>query len=436
MQYQSSTDENERTTVAVVGSFGIRVVHDTNPDFDVIIRGLEDSSLTEEQFVNLAEPGNGIAAKFNEVSERVKYRDGNIYFDGDVVDTALSWHMLEKLKSGDSDWKNLVYFFEKLATNPSKKSRKQFYAFVLSHGLLIDETGDVVLYKGVTNEGFSTHSGYGIVDGKVIQHGYIPYEVGSVVEYPRSKVDDDRDTACSFGLHAGTYAYASNFASRLLTVTCNPRDIVSVPKDHGDAKVRTCRLFVKDIAPPVAYVGTSVDFSKTDEGVEGVEGVEAKVCDDCDEPEDGCTCDDSNTCGDCGEDDSVCLCDDGEVLEYDEAETAFLVTDGNFNIGAFWVEQAQQWQLTRHNSNGQRKLTKAEFSEWISTDGNHSVALAEVADPAADVFVAVSADGITIGGVLFNDAFQLSHRVRGTRRIPADDVRQWLHSVSEVTYLM
>jgi hypothetical protein len=61
---------------------------------------------------------------------------------------------------------------------------------------------------------------------------------------PRSLVDPDRDTACSVGLHVGNFSYASGFAQKLLTVAVNPRDVVAVPSDSGDQKIRTHRFTV------------------------------------------------------------------------------------------------------------------------------------------------------------------------------------------------
>jgi hypothetical protein len=60
----------------------------------------------------------------------------------------------------------------------------------------------------------------------------------------RGLVDEDRDSACSVGLHVGTFGYAQRFSEQMLVVLVDPADVVSVPT-HGDAeKRRVCRLFV------------------------------------------------------------------------------------------------------------------------------------------------------------------------------------------------
>jgi hypothetical protein len=128
--------------------------------------------------------------------------------------------------------------------------------------MTVTEDGDLLAYKGVNVDGTSVHAGYGIVNGEEFEHANLPNEVGSVIEIPRSMVDTNRGAACSVGLHVGDYSYASSFARRLLTVVVNPRDVVSVPSDSEDRKVRVARYTVIGIAeepistPTYAYVGT------------------------------------------------------------------------------------------------------------------------------------------------------------------------------------
>jgi len=110
--------------------------------------------------------------------------------------------------------------------------------------------GDFVAYKGVRQNGDredlfrSISHGSAIVNGE--RHtGTIPTSPGVVVEMPRSEVNHNPSVGCSTGLHAGSWAYAYNFGSRTtLRVKINPRDVVSVPTDCGEAKMRVCRYRV------------------------------------------------------------------------------------------------------------------------------------------------------------------------------------------------
>ncbi len=58
---------------------------------------------------------------------------------------------------------------------------------------------------------------------------------------------------CSQSL-LSTWDYASTFGPKTLIVSVNPRDVVSVPKDCGYQKLRTCRYTVLDaVRNPLAH---------------------------------------------------------------------------------------------------------------------------------------------------------------------------------------
>ncbi len=111
--------------------------------------------------------------------------------------------------------------------------------------------GDFIAYKAVRSDGLSDRSGEAFVNGKKIT-GRIPYQRNTIVEMPRSTVVHDPHDPCNRGLHASSWDYIQYFrrvtqANRTLIVKINPRDVVSVPTDHSDAKLRTCRLRVLDV---------------------------------------------------------------------------------------------------------------------------------------------------------------------------------------------
>lgn len=74
--------------------------------------------------------------------------------------------------------------------------------------------------------------------------GRVPYPVGATIWMPREMVDDDRNSACSVGIHVGTLSYASTFSDETLVVLVDPADVVAVPADHHAQKMRVCRLYV------------------------------------------------------------------------------------------------------------------------------------------------------------------------------------------------
>jgi hypothetical protein len=249
------TKDDEFEGASVILSDGtVLPVSSDHPRYSQIVASLIEGA-DESTITKLVNPAQAAYGKLTRLSERVTRKGNTLFFDGDALGNALAKHIVrimdEAVESGDESaeedsWKAYVNFLEKLQTNPSKKSKKHLYTFIEAHGITIHPDGDILLYKGTQADGKSKSAGYGIVDGVVIEHGYLPNAVGSVVEIPRSMVDDDRERACSTGLHAGTYSYANSFGAggKLFMVKINPRDVVSVPSDAQDQKVRVARYEV------------------------------------------------------------------------------------------------------------------------------------------------------------------------------------------------
>lgn len=123
----------------------------------------------------------------------------------------------------------------------------------------LDAEGNLIAYKGVaiTEEGKlwqSYHSGTAWVNDQVYKQQSIPQRIGDIVTMPRHKVQADPNTACSYGLHAGTLAYAKDFAGNgdILKVKIHPEDIVSVPYDCRYQKIRTTKYEVLECLPKTA----------------------------------------------------------------------------------------------------------------------------------------------------------------------------------------
>jgi hypothetical protein len=189
-----------------------------------------------------------------------------VRFDGDPVDNRLTRHLVEMIKGGDGNYTGYVLFLENLKSNPSKNGQKGLFRFLDKNDLTITEDGCFIGYKGVATNGKSITAGNEDVtvtldDGTVETHkGHIPFPAGATVEMARSLVDPDRSTACSVGLHVGTFAYSQSWANGglRLTVKVNPRDVVEVPNDSNGQKLRACRVTVLEVNGNEAqYEGTS-----------------------------------------------------------------------------------------------------------------------------------------------------------------------------------
>lgn len=155
-----------------------------------------------------------------------------------------------RLTNSNTDLAPLGAFLRRLERNPSQASRSQLFGWLKAGGFTVTTDGYIVGYKSVRVDGRSAHAGREPVtvayqDGTVeTVNGHVPYPVGATVSMDRDLVDDDRDSACSVGLHVGTYGYAETFSDDMLVVLVDPADVVSVPTDAHWQKMRVCRLFV------------------------------------------------------------------------------------------------------------------------------------------------------------------------------------------------
>lgn len=145
----------------------------------------------------------------------------------------------------------MLKFFENLLQNPSQRSLEELPDFLMNRNLPITEDGCFLAYKSVSSDWYSKASGsLTLISGKADSNGRIFNGVGEVIECLRNEVDDERGNECSKGLHVGGLAYSgpggwyNSSTDKVVIVKVNPKDVVSVPKDHDAQKVRTCRYEV------------------------------------------------------------------------------------------------------------------------------------------------------------------------------------------------
>ena len=248
-------DEFSGATIHIKGKEPF-VVSSSHPDWKSIRNHLLDRVDDDDLLVNMISPIKGVSEGLTRLSERFSIKGTTIFLDGDPLVNSLTQHILNILRETgiqerNSSYERLVRFAEKLYTNPSKDSIEHLFHFLDKHRLTITEDGDFVAYKGINADFGAKTSGPGIVDGiEYDSSSHLPNTVGAIVEMPRSKVDTNRARACSVGLHAGNYRYANDFAGRdgvLVNVAINPRDVVSVPSDSNDEKLRVSRYRVIEV---------------------------------------------------------------------------------------------------------------------------------------------------------------------------------------------
>lgn len=159
--------------------------------------------------------------------------NGRVFVDGEPLHNALATRIEDLMREG-SPVDPLVKFLENLMENPSSSSVKELYDFLEHRNLPITEDGCFLAYKSVRGDFKDKYS------------GKFDNSVGKVVSLSRNAVDDNRDNECSHGLHVGALDYSGpngwyhNSGDKVVICKVNPRDAVSVPRDHSAQKIRVC----------------------------------------------------------------------------------------------------------------------------------------------------------------------------------------------------
>lgn len=213
-----------------------------HPNYQAVLDGIR-SDIAEQDLVDLAQLGiavNNYLVSFGDIEvcgSQVVYTDeqGNKeILHGTVVDRILNF-MQEGLPV-----QPLINFVRKMLQNPSYRSAKEGYDFLEHKNLPICEDGDFLAYKAVTH------------DYRDKRTGRFDNTPSQLVQEPRRQVDDNRDHACSNGLHVGTLDYVNTFGNfnqrstsdKCVIVKVNPANIVSVPLHHECQKMRVCEYRV------------------------------------------------------------------------------------------------------------------------------------------------------------------------------------------------
>lgn len=141
----------------------------------------------------------------------------------------------------------VLNFVENLLKNPARSSVNELYNFLEVCSLPITSDGCFLAYKKVRYNYHDIHS------------GEFNNSVGEVLKMQRWEVDDNREKTCSTGFHCCSYEYLSHFGStskdshRIVIVKVNPKDVVSVPADYANQKMRVSEYTVVDEIPGACH---------------------------------------------------------------------------------------------------------------------------------------------------------------------------------------
>ena len=220
----------------------------------------------------------------NFVQGDIEVKDEVVYYKGHRLHGVVVDKLLDMLRSGMKDSTPITNFITRLQANPSANSVAELYTFLGYKSLPTTPEGKVLGYKGVQSDYWSSTGNADtiVVQGETNERHQILNEVGSTIEVARRCVDDNKDNHCSFGLHVGSFDYASDWSGhdgKLLLVEFDPADAVSVPTDCNFQKLRVSKYNViaditdqkKELDKPVYEANKPIYGSDSDDYVDDEE---------------------------------------------------------------------------------------------------------------------------------------------------------------------
>jgi hypothetical protein len=229
--------------ITLIGTESVVQVLKDNPLFVRVEKALRDQDY--QQAMRYADLSHQIV---EHPSGRFKVAGDIVFINGEEVPVSLSNKICQFAKAG-LNLDPLLKFWDNLAKNPSEDSKRDLYDFLLFNHVPLTGDGCFIAYKRVNSEFESIHAGkWEWFDGewKWVPRDHYKNCPGKTVRMPRDKVDPDRDKTCSAGLHVAAYEYAKNFYANgnLIEVKVNPANVVAVPTDYDNQKMRVCEYEV------------------------------------------------------------------------------------------------------------------------------------------------------------------------------------------------
>lgn len=184
----------------------------------------------------------------NKIEKFKTYMKGvfKITESGQILDTVTNVLVHPFLSKRILEWQEEGLPFEPLMAlhrncveNESYEATKDLYEFLEVNSIAITDDGCFLAYKKVTT-----------VNG-VLKDSHskkIDNSIGLSPKMPRELVDKNRNNTCSTGLHVGAFQYVNSFSGdTTILVKVNPKNVVAVPPDYNQQKMRVCEYEVVSV---------------------------------------------------------------------------------------------------------------------------------------------------------------------------------------------
>lgn len=338
----------------LIGAHGIAVYVDRksytipnqSKNYDLVLRAIKNDDLNALR--EALDIRTSIVSALASTGGNAVRIDGSRIMYGDYEITGLvSTRIFEMMNLG-VDVKPMIRFCENLMKNPSNRAVNELFGFLDACSLPITEDGHFLTYKRIRTDYKDVHS------------GTFDNSVGKIVEVPRNQVDEDSNRTCSYGLHVCSYDYLAHFSGeRIVVCKVSPENVVSVPSDYNNSKMRVCKYEVVDEIPLSDFTPTTKikDWYTDDYSDDGV--VEDEEGDD----EDDDWFDDDSF----DSEDEIFIDDSNEDEGFDQPESA--LTPLEIIMEQLEADEFENLQvdLQRIQSGG-TALTLSDVAKWYEVD--------------------------------------------------------------------
>jgi hypothetical protein len=227
--------------------------------YDKVLRAIKEKRTSD--IPSILDVIGNISVKSNKA---IEIRDGYVYIDGDVVENSIATRIIQ-YNTAQIPFDGLVEFWRNLKQNPSYRARQRLFLFLENAGHPFTDDGHFIAYKAVTK------------DFKDIRTKTFDNSIGKLVQMDRCLVNDDPDIACAEGLHVAAFKYLtdSGYYTRTnengyiyICVKVNPKNVVCIPKDEQNMKIRLCEyevLSLSDAPLTEVHYSTPTDSSENEE---------------------------------------------------------------------------------------------------------------------------------------------------------------------------
>ena len=218
-----------KNSLTILADGQVNTIDNSHAKWDHILQLIKDKEWDE--VILLIQIRDRIA-EFIADHNSITIQNDEVLFNGEILHNSLCGRLVDMYHEG-FDIEPMLNFLSNMMQNPSYTAIEGLYRFLENNKLPITSDGYFLAYKRIKDNWTDCHT------------GAIDNSVNKTVSMPRNQVEDNPDISCSKGLHVCSLSFLTNFGgTRLIACKIHPKDVVSVPKDYNDSKMRVCRYEV------------------------------------------------------------------------------------------------------------------------------------------------------------------------------------------------